>query len=705
MNNIKILVGDIIIKEGVRFRVIGYAQELFSVICIDSKKLQITVHNTSDIIKQYQNGNIQIQSKENEERRTFNVSDWPEAMKETYNRNTVFTNMVINSYGPLFVGLMGRKKKPAFVEAYTSVGLSNTQAWVIINQYLKSGFDPASLVDQRIFKTVQKQYAYSKKTGRPSYSAVGIGTALSEETLSHMEEARQYYLSGRAKTIMSAYEEMIRKHYTKTIEMTTGVCYEIMPENQRPTYKQLYLYIKKNTDEEEIRIAKTSAQEYRNAERLLLSDNLQGVTGPGSLFEVDECELDVSIVSEIDNSIPVGRPILYAMVDVYTRMIVAVSIAFDNNSLIGVTNCLANLCEDKQKYFAKYGIQIEPDEFPSHIIPQRIRSDYGSEYISYELERIGRELGIQMELASPGSGSLKGQVEQLFHQLHAAQNPSLENRGLIEKRHDSRHHQEATLTLDEITRMVLATVAVHNRKYMKKYPLTRKMRQCRVEPTPVNLWRFGVENAGVPRPIINEDTFRYTLLTPVKATISRLGVCFEDLYYMNYENSKLISQMVRAQNTRCPFECRIDPRNVGTLYYLDGTTLERIPLNTRKTGMEEWEGISLSEYRSLRAAKLENDRSGEQKNLQLDIALHDRQENIVREASKHKKANSVKGMRKSRKHEKQHAALEHSIVPSEENVSLPLQNLPVTEAEPEEIAETLEEAIRMFEEDEDARYD
>ena len=174
---------------------------------------------------------------------------------------------------------------------------------------------------------------------------------------------------------------------------------------------------------------------------------------------------------------------------------------------------------------------------------------------------------------------------------------------------------------------------------------------------------------------------------------------------MNYENSKLISQMVRAQNTRCPFECRIDPRNVGTLYYLDGTTLERIPLNTRKTGMEEWEGISLSEYRSLRAAKLENDRSGEQKNLQLDIALHDRQENIVREASKHKKANSVKGMRKSRKHEKQHAALEHSIVPSEENVSLPLQNLPVTEAEPEEIAETLEEAIRMFEEDEDARYD
>lgn len=703
MNKIRLSTGDIIIKDGVRFRVIGYAQGLFSVVCIDTPKLLITTHSALDIIKQYQNGSIQIQQSEDEERRAFNVSDWTEAMQETYHRNTLFVNKVVSAYGPLFTDLMGRKKKTAFVDAYTTAGLGNSQAWVIINQYLKSGFDPASLADQRVFKTVQKPYTYVKKTGHPSHSVLGKGIRMSEDMLSNMEEARKYYLSGRAKSIKSAYEEMIRKHYTVMTETSNGIQYEILPENQRPTLRQLNNYIVKNTDEETIRIAKTSAQETRNAERLLLSDNLQGVAGPGSLFEIDECELDVSIVSEVNRSITVGRPILYAMVDVYSRMIVAVSIAFDNNSLIGVTSCLANLLENKQEYFARYGIEIAPGEIPSHIIPQRIRSDYGSEYISYELERIGRELGIQMELASPGTGSLKGQVEQLFRQIHAAQNPSLENKGLIERRHDSKHHKEATLTLEEITRMVLATVAVHNRKYMSKYPLTRKMRAQNVNPTPVDLWKFGVENAGFPRTVINEDSFRYALLTPVKASISRAGLCFEDLYYINLNSKSFLKKMFSAGDKRVPFECRIDPRNVEELYYLEDGKLERAALNSQKTGMDEWKGISLAEYRSLRKEKLKNDREGAQANLQLDIALHDRHENIVREASKHKTANVVSDLRENRKTEKQLIASKRGIVPQ--------RNVDVYEEETsrkddsEKVAETLEEAIRMFEEDEDARYD
>ena len=706
MSTISISVGDIIVKDGIRFRVIGHVQELVSVICMDTKKMSITVHSAKDLYEQFRDNNIQIVPHNSEERRAFNASALSESSQEVYKRNTDFVNRVAQSYGPLFTGLMGKKTKPDFVQAYTEAGIKSSRAWLIIGQYLKSGLDPASLVDQRAFRDVRKPYNYTKKAGHPANSVLGKGVILTEEDIAHMEEARQYFLSGRARTIKSAYEEMVSRYYTKCVEITDGVRFEILPANQRPTQKQFYGYVTKNTDTEIIRIAKTSAQEYRNAERLLLSDNLHGVSGPGSLFEVDECELDVSIVSEINNSITVGRPILYAIVDVYTRMIVAVSISFDNNSIIGITSCLINLLDDKQEFFARYGINIEPGEFPSHIIPQRIRSDYGSEYISYEMERIGRELGIQMELASPGSGSLKGQVEQLFHQLHTAQNPSLENRGLIERRHDSRHHREATLTLTELTEMVLATVAVHNRTYLRNYPKTQKMRACGLKPTPVNLWKFGVENSGAPRPIINEDSFRYTLLTPVNATISRAGVCFEDLYYLNTENAKLVARMINAQNTREPFECRIDPRNVGALYYLDNAKLVRIPLNTRKTGMAEWEGVSLAEYRALRREKLNEDREGEEMNLQLDIALHNRHENIVRNAAKRKKGNNtVTGMRKNRRTEKQNAALAHSIVPPEETAELPTSVLPVIDAEPERIPETLEEALKAYEEDEDARYD
>ena len=55
--------------------------------------------------------------------------------------------------------------------------------------------------------------------------------------------------------------------------------------------------------------------------------------GPGDLWEVDECEIDLSLVSVENPSVTVGRPIVYVMIDVYTRMIVAYSVAFDNNSV------------------------------------------------------------------------------------------------------------------------------------------------------------------------------------------------------------------------------------------------------------------------------------------------------------------------------------------------------------------------------------
>ena len=54
---------------------------------------------------------------------------------------------------------------------------------------------------------------------------------------------------------------------------------------------------------------------------MLRADNLCNVQGPGDLFEMDEVEMDVSIVSEADQTKVIGRPIVHAMVDVYSRMI------------------------------------------------------------------------------------------------------------------------------------------------------------------------------------------------------------------------------------------------------------------------------------------------------------------------------------------------------------------------------------------------
>ena len=43
------------------------------------------------------------------------------------------------------------------------------------------------------------------------------------------------------------------------------------------------------------------------------------------MLEMDALEMDVEIVSETNPDKVIGRPILYALIDVYSRAIVAVS--------------------------------------------------------------------------------------------------------------------------------------------------------------------------------------------------------------------------------------------------------------------------------------------------------------------------------------------------------------------------------------------
>lgn len=74
---------------------------------------------------------------------------------------------------------------------------------------------------------------------------------------------------------------------------------------------------------------------------------MSNVYGPGDMVEIDAVEVDLSIVSELDRSKVVGRPIMYVMVDIFTRMILAISVSFDNNSMIALTNLFLNLSDDK----------------------------------------------------------------------------------------------------------------------------------------------------------------------------------------------------------------------------------------------------------------------------------------------------------------------------------------------------------------------
>lgn len=526
--------------------------------------------------------------------------------RDIYVRNKDIVDTLSERYGPCYFDIATRKPKPAIENLAKKYNVSTRTVFYVLKKYLMSGLDPYALLPQQ-GKRSKVGMEYSLKTGRPPLFTAGV--PLTNELREIFDDCCKHYLSGREKSYTTTYDWMCTKYFMIRQELQTkdGVMIQnqLMPIDQRPTINQMVNYIRNNTTEKQRQISKTSKREYRNDNRALISDNLYNVKGPGDLFEMDEVEMDVSLISEIDPSKVVGRPIVHAMVDVYSRMITAISVSLDNNSVLGFTNCLLNLGEDNKQLCRRFGLEIKEGLWDINVLPNRIRSDRGVEYRSYEVKRICNELNITLELTPPAMGSLKGQVEQLFHQYHSFQNDLLEGKGLITKRHDSNHHKHAVLTLEDIWVFVINQTIAHNMRVLKDYPLTKDMIQRGVHPVPLEIWKYGCELYGAPKPITNLDQFEYTLRREVKASITRKGIEWNGLYYTAEDAwlGELITKSSLRSST--PLNCRLDERDVGSLWYINDNRIVKARLNPYRSGNSDFDGKPLKCYEEYKTRKNE----------------------------------------------------------------------------------------------------
>lgn len=261
-----------------------------------------------------------------------------------------------------------------------------------------------------------------------------------------------------------------------------------------------------------------------------------------------------------------------------------------------------NLGEDNKQLCRRYGLELKDGLWDINVLPNRLRSDRGSEYRSKEVKRICNELNITLELVPPAMGSLKGQVEQLFHQYHSVQNDLLEGRGLITKRYDSNHHRHAVLTLDDIWVFVINQTIAHNMMTMSQYPMTKDMLEKSVHPIPLELWDYGCAKYGAPRPIVNLDQFEYSIRKEVRARITRKGIEWNGLYYIA-NDPWLAEQITKTRRSSVPLKCRLDERNIGSLWYIADNRLVKATLNENRAGNYEFNGMSLRYYEEYKTKK------------------------------------------------------------------------------------------------------
>src|SRR5690625_2196994 len=88
-----------------------------------------------------------------------------------------------------------------------------------------------------------------------------------------------------------------------------------------PTYHQFYYWFKKLEDPKRDIQFRKSTKEYELKYRPILSNSKSETNGPGTRFQIDATIADIYLVSSLDVNKVIGRPVIYAVLDVYSRII------------------------------------------------------------------------------------------------------------------------------------------------------------------------------------------------------------------------------------------------------------------------------------------------------------------------------------------------------------------------------------------------
>lgn len=457
------------------------------------------------------------------------------------------------------------------MEIANSSGVSLTKVKKTFSRYWQRGMNKNALLPDYINsggKGKEKKLS-DKKVGKPArvdYLGDSVeGINITADVKKHFEFVlNKYYRNNKKISLKETYTLILRDFYSDVYRENNEVKHTVWDSERIPKYNQFYYWFKKSEDVKKDIVLRDSDKEFNLKHRPLLSNSTIETDGPGTRFQIDATIADVHLVSSLSTKRIIGRPIVYAIIDVYSRLITGIYVGLEGPSWLGAMMAVDNMIADKVEFCKEYGIEITEDQWPSKHLPDIIIADRG-EFEGYSPENLINNLNVKVENTSPYRGDLKGIVERSFRTL----NTKIKHKtpGAIQKefrkRGDKDYRLDSTLTIKEFIRLYINIVLNHNSHLIEKYPVEKEMLEDEILPIPIQLWSWGIENKKGRLKTVDRDVLRLNLLPRGKASVSRAGIKFKGL---SYSSNKAISQQWFIKPKARSIEIVYDPRNVNKIY-------------------------------------------------------------------------------------------------------------------------------------------
>jgi hypothetical protein len=375
--------------------------------------------------------------------------------------------------------------------------------------------------------------AGSTKRGRPALGG-RAGVNINEDIKKmFLKGLNKYYYTNRQNNLKTVYELIIRDDFVQEYIEQKGEKIPIIKKNC-PTYAQFFYWFNKmNSTNKEI-TKRYGERIYNQQYRTIIGSSTQEAElGPGVLWQIDSTIFDMYIVSSLDRNKILLRPVLFLVIDVYSRLIVGVHLTLESfNSYSGAMLALMNSMTSKVEYCKKYGIEITDDEWPFST-PQIILADRG-ELVNKQIETAIENLSISIQQSPPYRADYKGVIEQSFRLMNLKVKPFGD--GVVLNGHKTRgsfdNRLRATLTLEELTRVILKCIIFHNNSHVLSEEVSKEMLfEDSIEKVPLKIWNYGVENKRGLLRKLPADVIRINLLPSKTAKVTSRGVLFGKMLY------------------------------------------------------------------------------------------------------------------------------------------------------------------------------
>ena len=412
----------------------------------------------------------------------------------------------------------------------------------------------------------RKEPPQSKDKTNPNRENIKI---LNDTDYSNFERAiNKYYLTREQRGLKSTYEKLLQDSYT---HKTKSGRLKLLAPSETPTFRQFQYWFKKNSDIINTSKKREGEREFELNKRAILGKSDYGLMGPGAQFQVDATVGDVYLVSQIDRSNIIGRPVMYFIIDAFSRLVVGMSVGLEGPSWNALAAAIINMASDKVEFCKKYGIEISKNEWPCYHVPASLLGDRG-ELMSKNADTLVDLFGIRIVNAPPYRADLKGIIEQHFRTINTNAVASLPGsvKPDMSKRGGRDYRFDATLDIRQFTEIIIKCVVNYNNyHYMDSFEKNEAMDASGVDAIPLKLWEWGIEKySGVLR-VFPEENVKFAVLPTASATVTEKGIRFKGLFYAcERAKSEMWFEKARAKKY-WSIIVSYDPREMTNIYIWD----------------------------------------------------------------------------------------------------------------------------------------